>query len=115
MAGSHLLGTGVGGGIVAVVPGKMAIVGFSPRVNEAGNSVRAMKAIEYISDQLGVTCSAAADDVKRELLPRRGNPARPSLRTAFDPGQCYRASIGIESAHLRAYEMARDPGQRDKQ
>jgi glutaminase len=46
--------TGVGGGIVAVVPGKMAIVGFSPRVNEAGNSVRAMKAIEYISDELGV-------------------------------------------------------------
>ena len=38
--------TGVGGGIVAVVPGKMAIVGFSPRFNEAGNSVRAMKAIE---------------------------------------------------------------------
>src|SRR5262249_7794407 len=46
--------TGVGGGIVAVVPGKLAIVGFSPRLNEAGNSVRAMKAIEYISDQLGV-------------------------------------------------------------
>ena len=46
--------TGVGGGIVAVVPGKMAIVGFSPRVNEAGNSVRSMRAIEYISDQLGV-------------------------------------------------------------
>jgi len=46
--------TGVGGGIVAVVPGAMAIVGFSPRLNEAGNSVRAMKAIEYISDQLGV-------------------------------------------------------------
>jgi len=46
--------TGVGGGIVAVVPGKMAIAGFSPRVNDAGNSVRAMKAIEYISDELGV-------------------------------------------------------------
>jgi len=46
--------TGVGGGIVAVVPGKMAVASFSPRVNEAGNSVRAMKAIEYISDQLGV-------------------------------------------------------------
>ncbi len=41
--------TGVGGGIVAVVPGKMAIVAFSPRLNEAGNSVRALKAIEYIS------------------------------------------------------------------
>ena len=44
--------TGVGGGIVAVVPGKMAIVGFSPPVNEAGNSVRATKAINYIIDQL---------------------------------------------------------------
>jgi len=46
--------TGVGGGIVAVVPGKMAIVGFSPRLNPAGNSVRATKAIQYITDQLGV-------------------------------------------------------------
>jgi glutaminase len=46
--------TGVGGGIVAVVPGKMAIVGFSPRINTAGNSIRAMKAIEYISDRLEV-------------------------------------------------------------
>jgi glutaminase len=46
--------TGVGGGIVAILPGKMAIVGFSPRVNEAGNSVRSMRAIEYITDQLGV-------------------------------------------------------------
>jgi len=45
--------TGVGGGIVAVVPGKMAIVGFSPRVNDAGNSVRSAKSIEYIADQLG--------------------------------------------------------------
>jgi len=44
--------TGVGGGIVAVVPGKMAIVGFSPPVNEAGNSVRATKAINHIIDSL---------------------------------------------------------------
>jgi len=46
--------TGVGGGIVAVVPGRMSIVGFSPRVNDAGNSVRSMKAIEYISGQLNL-------------------------------------------------------------
>jgi glutaminase len=44
--------TGVGGGIVAVVPGKMAIVGFSPPVNEAGNSVRATEAIDYIVKKL---------------------------------------------------------------
>jgi glutaminase len=44
--------TGVGGGIVAVVPGKLAIVGFSPPVNEAGNSVRATEAIDYIVKKL---------------------------------------------------------------
>jgi glutaminase len=44
--------TGVGGGIVAVVPGKMAIVGFAPPVNEAGNSVRATEAIDYIVKDL---------------------------------------------------------------
>jgi glutaminase len=46
--------TGVGGGIVAVVPGRFAIAAFSPRVNEAGNSVRAMRAIRYIAGELGV-------------------------------------------------------------
>ena len=46
--------TGVGGGIVAVVPGRFAIAAFSPRVNEAGNSVRAMKAIRFIAGKLGV-------------------------------------------------------------
>jgi glutaminase len=46
--------TGVGGGIVAVVPGRFAIAAFSPRLNEAGNSVRAQKAIRYIAAKLGV-------------------------------------------------------------
>ncbi|MEM1114149.1 MAG: glutaminase A [Pseudomonadota bacterium] len=47
--------TGVGGGIVAVVPGEMAIVGFSPRLNVAGNSVRSLLAIQHISDELGLS------------------------------------------------------------
>jgi glutaminase len=46
--------TGVGGGIVAIVPGRLAIVGFSPRVNDAGNSVRSSKAINYIVNELGL-------------------------------------------------------------
>jgi glutaminase len=46
--------TGVGGGVVAVVPGKMAIAAFSPRLNEAGNSIRAMRAIRHIAGELGV-------------------------------------------------------------
>jgi glutaminase len=46
--------TGVGGGIVAVVPGKFAIAAFSPRLNEAGNSIKAMRAIRDIAGDLGV-------------------------------------------------------------
>ncbi|MDQ8208725.1 glutaminase A [Coraliomargarita sp. SDUM461003] len=46
--------TGVGGGIVAIVPGKLAIAAFSPRVNQAGNSIKAMKAIRFIAGELGV-------------------------------------------------------------
>jgi glutaminase len=44
--------SGVGGGIVAVAPGKGAIAVFAPRLDEAGNSVKAQKVIEYVADQL---------------------------------------------------------------
>jgi len=36
------------------VPGKGAIAAFSPRVDAAGNSVRAQKAIAYMSKQLDI-------------------------------------------------------------
>jgi glutaminase len=46
--------TGVGGGIVAVVPGKFAIATFSARLNPAGNSVRGLNALRDIAGELGV-------------------------------------------------------------
>ena len=45
--------SGVGGGIVAVSPGEYGIAAFSPRVDAAGNSVRAQLAIDYIVERLG--------------------------------------------------------------
>jgi glutaminase len=44
--------SGVGGGIVAVVPGKGAIAVFAPPLDEAGNSVKAQKVIEYVARKL---------------------------------------------------------------
>jgi glutaminase len=44
--------SGVGGGILAVVPGKGAIAVFSPRLDNAGNSVKAQKVIDYVADKL---------------------------------------------------------------
>jgi glutaminase len=44
--------SGVGGGIVAVVPGKGAIAVFAPPLDEAGNSVEAQKVIQYVANKL---------------------------------------------------------------
>jgi glutaminase len=44
--------SGVGGGIVAIVPGKGAIAVFAPPLDVAGNSVKAQEVIEYVSNKL---------------------------------------------------------------
>jgi glutaminase len=44
--------SGVGGGIVAIAPGKGAIVVFAPPLDEAGNSVKAQEVIDYVAGKL---------------------------------------------------------------
>ena len=44
--------SGVGGGIVAIAPGKGAIAVFAPPLDEAGNSVKAQEVIKYVASQL---------------------------------------------------------------
>jgi glutaminase len=44
--------SGVGGGIVAIVPGKGAIAVFAPPLDEAGNSVKAQEVIDYVAQKL---------------------------------------------------------------
>ena len=41
--------SGVGGGIVAVLPGKFSIASWSPELNKKGNSVLSMKALELFT------------------------------------------------------------------
>jgi glutaminase len=45
--------SGVGGGIVAVVPGRFAVGTFAPPLDQAGNSVRGQHAIEAVMKKLG--------------------------------------------------------------
>jgi glutaminase len=45
--------SGVGGGIIAVSPGKFGIAVVSPPLDDAGNSVRAQRAIADVSNALG--------------------------------------------------------------
>jgi glutaminase len=46
--------SGVGGCLIAVVPGKFGIAVVSPPLDKAGNSVKGQLAIKYIIQQLGV-------------------------------------------------------------
>jgi glutaminase len=44
--------SGVGGGIVAIAPGKGAIAVFAPPLDEAGNSVKAQEVIDFVAQKL---------------------------------------------------------------
>jgi glutaminase len=46
--------SGVGGGIIAVVPGKFGIAVISPPLSPAGNSIKAIKTIRFIIEALEV-------------------------------------------------------------
>ncbi|MEB3284811.1 MAG: glutaminase A [Candidatus Sericytochromatia bacterium] len=46
--------SGVGGGIIAVVPGKLGIAVFSPPLDERGNSVRGIAVCRDLSERLGL-------------------------------------------------------------
>lgn len=50
--------SGVGGGILAIAPGQLAIAAFSPPLDEIGNSVRAQAAVRSIARALGLNLYA---------------------------------------------------------
>ena len=58
--------SGVSGGILAVVPGKLGIGVFSPGLDAYGNSVRGIKVCEEISERLGL--HVFASDAEDALL-----------------------------------------------
>ena len=62
--------SGVGGGIIAVSPGKFGIAVVSPPLDEAGNSVRAQRAIADISAALGGNPYAAS---AQQAAPPKGS------------------------------------------
>nr|WP_242495781.1 glutaminase [Salinicola tamaricis] len=46
--------SGVGGGIMAIVPGQMSLCVWSPRLDSYGNSVAGLRALETLVEGLGV-------------------------------------------------------------
>ena len=51
--------TGVGGGIVAVVPGRLCVCAWAPGLDANGNSIAAAAAIERFATAIGASIFAA--------------------------------------------------------
>jgi len=47
--------SGVGGGIIAVIPGKLIITVWSPELNKTGNSAKGLKALELFTTYTGIS------------------------------------------------------------
>jgi glutaminase len=67
--------SGVGGGIVAIVPGKFAVGTFSPPLDPAGNSVRGQRAVEALIQKLGGNIFAAKPVGRSRETKAEGPPA----------------------------------------
>src|SRR6185295_15721669 len=67
--------SGVGGGIIAVVPGRAGIGVFSPLLDERGNSVRGIKVCEELSARFGLHVFSPPDlgSGLEEAFSRRGS------------------------------------------
>ena len=69
--------SGIGGGIMAVAPGKGGLGTFSPLLDRAGNSVRGQLAARYLSRALGLSLFAS----------RARHPDPPAAGSAHDAGK----------------------------
>ncbi len=62
--------SGVGGGIVAIVPHEMAIAVWSPELDDAGNSLAGIAVLEQLTKQLGVQfINAVSRSTLRAFIP----------------------------------------------
>jgi len=97
--------SGVGGGIMAVLPGQLGIAVYSPALDERGNSVRGVRACEAISRDLGLhflrppRASVSTVRARYSLADVRSKRRRPPAENAL------LAEHGVQA---RVYELQGD-------
>ena len=99
--------SGVGGGIIAVSPGKFGIAVVSPPLDDAGNSVRAQRAIADISNALGGNPYAPATK-KSGTKKRREDVMRLHHQFPRSMGVAARCSHGVLARSRRRPDQAPD-------
>ena len=97
--------SGVGGGILAVLPGQLALATFSPPLDAVGNSHRGVLACEALGNELLLhlfnSVPAAASTVRRQYTASSVSSKR--LRGADD-----RARLVVEGDAIQVFELQGD-------
>jgi len=79
--------SGVGGGIVAVLPGQFGLAVFSPRLDERGNSVRGIAVCKKISADFGLHIFHTGRASASSVIHARYDAAQIPSKRARDPEQ----------------------------
>ncbi|QKW18536.1 glutaminase [Kitasatospora sp. NA04385] len=96
--------SGVSGGIVTVAPGKGSIAVFSPRLDDAGNSVRGQRVTHHLSGALGLDLFASHRPPGHRTL----NTA-PGGGTSGGPVRCARRISTGAGAGPKGVDIERTP------
>ncbi|HET9052491.1 MAG TPA: glutaminase A [Candidatus Dormibacteraeota bacterium] len=92
--------SGVGGGVLAVLPGQFGVATFSPRLDEYGNSCRGVEVCRVLAEEFGLHLLDAASTAKGTVLRRR-------YRAAQVPSRRVRpmAEVDFLAEHAEAVEI----------
>jgi glutaminase A len=102
--------SGVGGGVLAVLPGQLGIAVFSPPLDRHGNSVRGVEVCRQISTDLNLNLLHVFPDLDRvtewceERLLAAHGPA-PARQARIGLAE-HRLARGLDPSHLAALEEA---------
>jgi glutaminase len=94
--------SGVAGGILAVLPGQLALAAFSPPLDERGNSVRGVAVCEALSDELELHFLRAPRPSIAALRARASVSSFGSKRVRRDAQRAVLAAHGHEAAVYQA-------------
>jgi glutaminase len=99
--------SGVGGGIMAVLPGQLGIGVYSPALDERGNSVRGVQVCEALSRELGLhflqppRAAAATVRARYTLAALRSKRRRPAAEAALLDSHGHRVQVFELQGELR--------------
>lgn len=97
--------SGVGGGILAVLPGQLAIAAFSPRLDAHGNSIRAVRACRRLSNDLELHAFHVERGARSAIRASHGLLEVPSARRRPESD---RAILEEHGGNARVYELHGD-------